>query len=420
MQSRDEYLNTVCEQIRFRAARKTIRSEIEAHIDDRIAEGKSETEAIAAMGDAIQTGKALSRIHRPRLEWRVILCMLLLSAVSTVLSFSMTEYGSYIFPSGVFGEMVRPMLYGLILMAGMYLLKYSLLERLKYVFYGAGLLYAGLYILTFEPFNNNILLTQTPVIVISTLFLILGFIGIISQSTKRTVPDFIILTVLSIAAIVVIYVISSVSALILAAMLITVFTVSRWKQKAHNWPLMSVYTGIIAASLVLCYFLIIRGYYGFNTDAFSDNNGEAQYLLGKSYFIGQSKYCGWTLENSRSSFVITAIIGMYGWLPGLLAAAVCGTMGVLMVLKASRIAHTYGRLLAVGISVYFLVRFMLHFLANMGVIGGYFSLPFLSFGRFEFLSDAVLLGAFLSVWRRSTYMKDEAKEMGLIKRSAEA
>ncbi len=412
MQNRNEYLDTVCKQIHFRAARKTIRGELEAHIDDRVGEGRSAEEAIEAMGDAVQTGKALSSIHKPRFEWRVVLCMLLLSALSTVLSFSMTEYGSYIFPQSVYGEIIKPMLYGLILMTGMYLLKYSLLERLRYVFYGAALFYCALYLITYDfsyPGGAyGTLLYQTPVIVFSTLLFILGLVGLIAYDGKKHTSNFVILIILSIASIVIMDVVSSVYALLLAIVYIAVFVAFRFKKRAQFWPQISIYISFIVISFALCTLLIHRGFYAFNTDISSGSSREAQYLLAKSYFIGQSKYCGWTLDSSRTSFVITAIIGMYGWLPGLSVAAVCGTMGVLMVIKASRIAHTYGRLLAVGISVYFLVRFALHFLSNMGLTGGYFSLPFLSFGRFEYIADAVLMGVFLSVWRRSTFMKDGA------------
>lgn len=38
MQDRNEYLDTVCSQIRFQAARKSLRGELETHIDDKTEE----------------------------------------------------------------------------------------------------------------------------------------------------------------------------------------------------------------------------------------------------------------------------------------------------------------------------------------------------------------------------------------------
>jgi hypothetical protein len=52
---------------------------------------------------------------------------------------------------------------------------------------------------------------------------------------------------------------------------------------------------------------------------------------------------------------------------------------------------------------------------NFGLFDSFCSLPFLSFGRYEYLSDAVLMGIFLSVWRRSTFMKDSVKETAGLK-----
>ena len=68
------------------AARKYLRQELNAHIDDKVAELEAdgtvgaEAAAIRAMGDPVETGHALNAIHRPRVEWGVIICVLLLSA----------------------------------------------------------------------------------------------------------------------------------------------------------------------------------------------------------------------------------------------------------------------------------------------------------------------------------------------------
>jgi rod shape determining protein RodA len=76
----DEYLDAVCGEIRWKAARKQVRDEIRAHIEQRAEEyasagdsrEKAEEKAVAGMGDAARTGKELDRLHRPRYDWVLI------------------------------------------------------------------------------------------------------------------------------------------------------------------------------------------------------------------------------------------------------------------------------------------------------------------------------------------------------------
>ncbi|HPE16384.1 MAG TPA: permease prefix domain 1-containing protein [Oscillospiraceae bacterium] len=84
-------------EIRFRPDRKAVEAELSAHLEDRaqalLASGMGEDEAaevsVAAMGDAREIGRALSRIHSPLLGWLWVaskwlvvsaLCFLLLAA----------------------------------------------------------------------------------------------------------------------------------------------------------------------------------------------------------------------------------------------------------------------------------------------------------------------------------------------------
>lgn len=77
---KEEYLNIVTEQIRCRAARGAVREEMENHIADQMeafaAEGMEPREAEAAavreMGDPVTAGNELDRIHRPKMDWKMI------------------------------------------------------------------------------------------------------------------------------------------------------------------------------------------------------------------------------------------------------------------------------------------------------------------------------------------------------------
>lgn len=76
----DEYIESVCKQIRTKKAHKLIKTELENHIveqknafEEQGMDKKTALEkAIAEMGDPISVGAELDRIHRPKPEWSVI------------------------------------------------------------------------------------------------------------------------------------------------------------------------------------------------------------------------------------------------------------------------------------------------------------------------------------------------------------
>lgn len=71
---------TLTEQIRCKMARGTIEQEINDHIEDQkaefLSEGMSQTEAeeaaIREMGDPVEVGLEMDRIHRPTMAWGMI------------------------------------------------------------------------------------------------------------------------------------------------------------------------------------------------------------------------------------------------------------------------------------------------------------------------------------------------------------
>lgn len=97
-----EYLETVMQQIRYKKAKPIIFDELENHIDDQkeafVFNGMDEKEAyekaVIEMGDPVDVGVAMDRIHRPKMEWKMIILVLVLSIISIILQFVMrTDMG---------------------------------------------------------------------------------------------------------------------------------------------------------------------------------------------------------------------------------------------------------------------------------------------------------------------------------------
>ena len=141
---RHEFLIALTDQIRTKRARPMIVRELEAHIEDQkaafMAEGMTQSEAeeaaVKEMGDPVETGIQLDRIHRPKMEWKVLIGALLMGVMGIVLQgivvasqYSVHVPGRreailYSVERQAFG-----MALGIILMLVICYLDYSLLER---------------------------------------------------------------------------------------------------------------------------------------------------------------------------------------------------------------------------------------------------------------------------------------------------
>lgn len=96
----EEYLNTVTEQIRCTKARELVTGELRDHILDQAeayeAEGMFEEEAmekaICDMGDPVETGVSLDRIHRPQMEAGILILIGLISLASIALHVALGAY----------------------------------------------------------------------------------------------------------------------------------------------------------------------------------------------------------------------------------------------------------------------------------------------------------------------------------------
>lgn len=94
----NEFLNSVCEQIKYKPIRTSISKELENHIEESkesymeegMEEKAAEEKAINQMGNAEEIGKVLNKIHRPKLDWKLLLITLLMLLFGFLISFIKT------------------------------------------------------------------------------------------------------------------------------------------------------------------------------------------------------------------------------------------------------------------------------------------------------------------------------------------
>lgn len=124
------YVDTVCDQIRWKQTRKAVAEELTDHLllqkEAFLAEGLSEEEAekrtVEEMGDGIAVGMALDRTHRPKPQWQMVLVAAVLLSMGLFCRLTIDEVSFGI-------DIVVPMLLAVALFGAAYFLDFTLLAR---------------------------------------------------------------------------------------------------------------------------------------------------------------------------------------------------------------------------------------------------------------------------------------------------
>ena len=139
-----EYLNKICEQIKYKPVREEISKEIEDHIndikEDLIKDGANETtaeiKAINQMGNAEEIGRKLNKIHKPKLDWKLLIITFVLICFGFVVSFIKTT--SDIAETNNLNFMTRFILFtlfGIVLGIGVYFSNYKKVQKYSYLLF---------------------------------------------------------------------------------------------------------------------------------------------------------------------------------------------------------------------------------------------------------------------------------------------
>ena len=90
------FLDSVCNEIRYKPIRKDIAEELRNHIneikqeyiDKGLESNQAEDKAVEQMGNPKEIGFKLNKIHKPRLDWKLLIIMIIVLGFSLLVSFT--------------------------------------------------------------------------------------------------------------------------------------------------------------------------------------------------------------------------------------------------------------------------------------------------------------------------------------------
>ena len=194
------YLNNVCKEIKYEPAKKVISEELELHmkevkenyINDGIEEKTAEEKAVHQMGDAEEIGKSLNKIHRPQLDWKLLILIAILMGFSLFISILKESTGNdtYIISS------IEYMIIGFAISFVIYLFDYRKLKKHSFLIY----LFATIILLLSLEDYGGTTIRGIPCIIfygysffpgtITVTLYIIAFIGFIANYNKDNAIKF--------------------------------------------------------------------------------------------------------------------------------------------------------------------------------------------------------------------------------------
>lgn len=459
-----QYMETLLAQIREKRARECISQEVAGHLADQkaryiadgMSDGDAEAQAVADMGDPVETGIALDQIHRPKPAWGMLAMIAVLCAVGVLLQFAVYRYcpqaqvGRYFFQSQLCYAVL-----GYLLLCGIYLADYTKIAKYsKYLCTGILVLLSlaavsdtslfpkpypqpslniGFFLdWLFPQLLNSILellhLNLNRLLALNVFFyLYLPLYGALLYSYRNcnakklwhlffyTVLPVFLSAQLTHAAV----------RINLAVILFLMLGTAVYK----GWfPIFAarikyiVFTCMTAALLLYPIFLTdyqrTRIQAWLNPGAFQATGGYLQGairgLLHSSQLIGhaESSLSGYYLPEYATDYILSYMAATFG----IAAAAALILFVVLLGAKLLRMSfhqkNQLGMIMGLGCSLAFVIQSAEYILVNLALLpASSLYLPLISFGGSNMLQACVLLGILLSIYRYENVVPEPKYEM---------
>lgn len=427
-----EYLETLTEQLRCKKARPMVEEEIRSHIEDQkcayMADGmeemRAEEEAVRQMGDPVEAGIELDRIHKPQMAWDMIFLAVFLGGIGLLIQYLLSVHSGQSSFMPVPAKAVIYFAVGIVVMIGICMLDYSRIGKWAKVIY---LVLAGVSILCLlingtgfmhsiylnVPFYGSFNLSGLlPLFVPLYGAILYGYRGqgyrAVGKSILWALPVF-LETLLSVNPPMMAVIGLSFGVTLAVAVYRNWFRVSR-KLILCILGTVAVMTPVVLVNLIALFgkaymkerlqfwlhpFQVEEDYqYGRFTWEFLSNNQ----WIGMNRLLDTGEWTADKLPVSND-YTLSYISSYYGTL----AAIVIVGLILLLFLRGIHFAasqkNQLGMIMGSGCAVVLLIQFAFYVLCNLGFLPSAIYCPFITYGGTGMFTTCILLGIMLSVYR---------------------
>lgn len=432
-----EFLNTVCEQIKYKPIRNSISEELENHIEESkenyIEEGMQEEEAeekaIVQMGNAEEIGKKLNKIHKPKLDWKLLIILIVLLGFGFLVAFTReTKIVSYKFD--FIARYISSAIVGGILSIFIYFIDYTKIKKYSNIFYIIATLFM-VYSLLFGIKINGLsyiyfsLITFSPVIIAMPLYII-AFVGFINEE-KQYKKNIIILNrdinlkllkiiSLSIISIIILAIIPSITSAFMLGLIYLIIGSVKLVQTKTNikrnllmlWGIPTILGLILLLGVMIEKpYIVDRFVAVYNPESQADCYGwiplNRKIIINSAQTFGEADDTSNALEifDEGTNYAFISILAHYGWVVSVVIVIAVLALSIELIINSIKIKEINGKLLIIGMSSMFILQSIFNILRNLNlIIDANFNLPFVSYGRLNLIVNMICLTLVLSIYRR--------------------
>lgn len=423
----DEYLKVLLEQIRCKKARPYIRRELQDHIEDQIEANvqvgmsyeHAEKEAVRDMGDPIETGISLDRIHKPQVAWSLLFIVILLSIFGILIHavISTQIVGS---DSAASGRYTIHVVLGMGLMTVLYFVDYTVLARFSKII---GAVLIGICVVTllfgntvngmrvFLSFAGNSISVQALMLFYIPIYggIIYkyrgsGYQGLLKSIVWMVLPVFLVLRLPAIM--------TAGPMLISMLVMLTIAVRKNWFQVSKRETIGALWGTFLGFPVVMLFIMywgnIFASYQKERIQAFLPNSGTESYLTATvRALFSSNKLVGSNginvaenLPGFNTDYILTCLSSMYGMFAAIIVCCVLAVLIFAVFHTAIKQKNQLGMMMGCGCGMVFLVSALINVLENIGAFPPTATfLPFVSAGGSYVIVSYGLMGIVLSIYR---------------------
>lgn len=419
----NKFLESICEQIRWKKAHTIVSEEIRNHVIDQknafvdkgLDEESAMEKAIEEMGDPVLIGTELDRTHRPKMEWNIFL----LTGIMIILGFGIRYIAS--FEPGTPFMLERSLvttLIGIACMIGAYFIDFTFIGRYPKSIFTVLTVLSILSILLSPVIKGKHFYVQFILIVFPTIMAGIiynmrskGYLGIILSGVFFIIPVFIGLRIPSMSVVALI----SLCFLIL----ITMAIIQGWFNVNKLYGMLHVYIPTLA--IVITGFIKLM-FYSYNRERLLYIINPSKDPLGWGYIstkmrdmLAGAKFIGkgglgsnsYMIPTINTDYILTYLIHRLGWLSFIVVMGIISFFIIRSFKLCYKQKSILGKLVSMAVLVTFTMEVAFYTITNLGLpIMGSLTLPFISYSGMSTIVNMTLIGIMLSVFKSGDIVKD--------------
>lgn len=439
----NSFLDSICNEIKYKPIRSEISEELKNHIeeikqeytDSGMENSEAENKAVEQMGNPKEIGVKLNKIHKPRLDWKLLIIMIIILGFSFLVTFTRAKF--HIVQNNGIDVLTKYAMFiiiGIIFSVICYFLDYRKLIKHSNKFF----VIASLSIIWSFFFCASLcgvkhlrigMYMFSPSVIAMPLY-ILSFIGFLENINKESKIKISYLEERNININVIKIIISSIFSLYLLFLIpslattsivglsyLILATIKILKENKNCKKILSLLWGIpVILVFIVSIYILITSYSGFRMNriiaSFNpeiDPNGSGWIGVNKNLIINSAKLIGEAEDMSNAlnifdegtNYAFISLLAHYGWLISGAVILVIILLSIRLIMNVTKVKDIYGKNIVVGISVMFISQSVFNLLMNLNLgIQSDFNIPFISYGGVNLIVNMICIALVFSVYRR--------------------